>query len=88
MFNEKIFIFFWFWFLLVGALSILSLLYWMFATLLPGQRRTYVSRYLRCTSAISLDYSERREASNVDEFIHRYLRPDGVFLLRLIQVIF
>lgn len=32
--------------------------------------------------------SESRQASNVDEFIRRYLRPDGVFLLRLIQVIF
>ena len=85
MFNEKIFIFFWFWFLLVGVLSILSLLYWVFATILPGQRRNYVSRYLRCTNAISSGYPEHREARIVDEFIRRYLRPDGVFLLRLIQ---
>lgn len=63
MFNEKIFIFFWFWFLLVGALSVLSLLYWLFATVLPGkifkepnihitfhfagQQRGYVSCYVK-----------------------------------------
>lgn len=86
MFNEKIFIYFWFWFLLVGVLSVLSLLYWIFATLLPGQRRNFISRYLRCTNAISSIFPEYKEARMVDDFIRRYLRPDGVFLLRLIQV--
>ncbi|KAI1724202.1 innexin domain-containing protein [Ditylenchus destructor] len=84
MFNEKIFIFFWFWFLLVGALSVLSLIYWLFATLLPGQQRGYIGKYLRCTSAIS-NYPSNREQRLIDDFIRRFLRTDGVFLLRLIQ---
>ena len=72
--------------LLVGVfVDSKSTLFGYLPQFLPGQRRNYVSRYLRCTNAISSGYPEHREARIVDEFIRRYLRPDGVFLLRLIQ---
>jgi len=87
MFNEKIFLFFWFWFMLVGVLSVLSLFYWFLATLLPIQRRAYVSKYLRCAGVIDTrsDYLSTRDHNTIDGFIRRFLRTDGVFLLRLIQ---
>lgn len=101
MFNEKIFgklylknnnqvrnlVFFWFWFIFVGVLSVLSLLYWFFAIVLSGQRKSYVAKYLRCTSAIG-EHPTRHEQDLLNGFVNRFLRSDGVFLLRLIQVEF
>ncbi|KAI6229183.1 Innexin [Aphelenchoides besseyi] len=84
MFNEKIFIFFWFWFIFVGVLSVLSFVYWFFAIVLHSTRRSYVQKYLRCTSAIP-EYPSAREHEIIDNFVGRFLRSDGVFLLRLIQ---
>lgn len=90
-----------FWFIFVGTLSVLSLLYWLFAIVLYGQRKAYVSKYLRCTSAIS-EYPSHHERELVSGFVGRFvriatishnssssfqLRSDGVFLLRLIQVV-
>ena len=84
MFNEKIFVFFWFWFLFVGILSFLSLVYWTFATTIGKWRRDFVAKYLRCTSAIP-ERESPRDLRLVDGFVSDFLRPDGVFLLRLIQ---
>jgi len=84
MFNEKIFIFFWWWLIFVGVLSVLSLLYWTAALLLPGKQKDFVSKYLRCTGEIS-NRPGPREEKLVSDFVGKFLRPDGVFLLRLIQ---
>ena len=84
MFNEKIFVFLWFWFLFVGIMSILSLIYWLLATTLGGGRKEFVTKYLRCTSAVSEEPTPR-EQELIDGFVNNLLRPDGVFLLRLIQ---
>uniref|UniRef100_A0A0N5AIV2 Innexin n=1 Tax=Syphacia muris TaxID=451379 RepID=A0A0N5AIV2_9BILA len=87
MFNEKIFIFLWserWWLIFVGILSILSMLYYLFALLIKSNQRYFVERYLRCTGAIS-SIPGFREDRQLTEFTDRYLRPDGVFLLRLIE---
>jgi hypothetical protein len=84
MFNEKIFIFLWFWFFFVGIMSILSLIYWLLATTVGKWRKDFVTKYLRCTGAISENPSQREEEL-VNGFVTNLLRPDGVFLLRLIQ---
>ncbi|KAK0404378.1 hypothetical protein QR680_017430 [Steinernema hermaphroditum] len=78
MFNEKIFVFFWFWFLLVGVLSVLSFCYWFCALLIQSSQRGFVDKYLRCCD-IKLDHNQ------LYAFANSYLRTDGVFLLRLIQ---
>jgi hypothetical protein len=84
MFNEKIYIFFWFWFAFVGFLSILSFFYWFLATVFKNFQRGFVEKYLRVTGVIS-DYSTVRDQRLLSDFISKFLRPDGVFLLRLIQ---
>lgn len=76
-----------FWFILVGALSVFSLIYWLLCTLLFNQQRGYVLKYLRCTGAIS-EYTTHQEKKLVNNFIQRFLRTDGVFILRLVQVKF
>uniref|UniRef100_F1L806 Innexin n=1 Tax=Ascaris suum TaxID=6253 RepID=F1L806_ASCSU len=85
MFNEKIYIFLWWWFVLVGVLSVLSLLYYLIALTIATCQREFVSRYLRCMGAISEQWNVRDER-HLNDFIKKFLRPDGVFLLRLIQI--
>uniref|UniRef100_A0A0K0FAH2 Innexin n=1 Tax=Strongyloides venezuelensis TaxID=75913 RepID=A0A0K0FAH2_STRVS len=84
MFNEKIFIFMWFWFALVGLITILSLLWWTLATYITTNQRDYIVKYLRCTGAVG-DHISPYEMNIVNGFIRKFLRPDGVFLLRLVQ---
>uniref|UniRef100_A0A914M0L1 Innexin n=1 Tax=Meloidogyne incognita TaxID=6306 RepID=A0A914M0L1_MELIC len=83
MFNEKVFVFFWFWFLFVGVLSLLGLFYWSTATILPGCKRAFITKYLRCMGVIE-QTSNAFEIHLVNNFID-FLRTDGVFLLRMIQ---
>nr|CDP94486.1 BMA-INX-5, isoform b [Brugia malayi] len=85
MFNEKVYIFLWWWFVLVGTLSVLSLLYYVFALMLGSNQRQFVTRYLRCAGAIS-DFRDPKTEKYLHDFVRRFLRPDGIFILRLIEV--
>ncbi|VDN89176.1 unnamed protein product [Brugia pahangi] len=85
MFNEKVYIFLWWWFVLVGTLSVLSLLYYVFALMLGSNQRQFVTRYLRCAGAIS-DFRDAKTEKYLHDFVRRFLRPDGIFILRLIEV--
>lgn len=73
------------WFVLVGILSVLSLLYYFFALMLASNQRQFVIRYLRCAGAVS-DFRDPKTEKYLHDFIKRFLRPDGVFILRLIEV--
>ncbi|OZC10843.1 Innexin [Onchocerca flexuosa] len=72
------------WFILIGILSILSLLYYFFALVLGSNQRQFVIRYLRCAGAIP-DSRDPKTEKYLHDFIKRFLRPDGVFILRLIE---
>ncbi|VDN38009.1 unnamed protein product [Gongylonema pulchrum] len=72
------------WFLLVGILSVLSLVYYFFALMLPSNQRQFVTRYLRCTGAIA-EFRDRNTERYLNDFIKKFLRPDGTFILRLIE---
>ncbi len=48
VFNEKIFIFLWFWFLLVAVLTTINLCYWLVISYGPGFSSSFVERYLVC----------------------------------------
>ncbi|VDK47470.1 unnamed protein product [Anisakis simplex] len=84
MFNEKIYIFLWWWFVLVGILTIISFFYYVIALTVATNQRQFVTRYLRCTGAISKQSNSRND-DHLNSFINKFLRPDGVFLLRLIE---
>ncbi|CAD6190507.1 unnamed protein product [Caenorhabditis auriculariae] len=84
MFTEKIYVFFWFWFLLVGVITTLSLVYWIFALASKSSRRQFVSKYLRCMNLVSL-HPNKEENRYIDSFVNNFVTGDGVFLLRLIQ---
>uniref|UniRef100_A0A914X427 Innexin n=2 Tax=Plectus sambesii TaxID=2011161 RepID=A0A914X427_9BILA len=84
MYNEKIYLFFWWWFMVLGFLSILSLFYWTYETVFAGKQHEFLNKYLRVTGAIP-EHPGPKEKRMMRSFVSQSLRPDGVFLLRLIQ---
>jgi len=81
LFNEKIFLFVWFWLVFIGLLTLFSLLMWIFRFIyLPGQRH-YVKRHLGFVKRLKTDTDRKRKAN---QFVRQYLNQDGVFVLRLL----
>nr|CAD2173141.1 unnamed protein product [Meloidogyne enterolobii]CAD2185803.1 unnamed protein product [Meloidogyne enterolobii] len=79
MFNEKVFLFIWWWLLLIGIATLFSLVYWLTT---PKQSVPFIRQYLRVYHLVKQD--DQNVTVAVDKFVHHYLRSDGVFLLRLI----
>ena len=80
LFNEKIYIFVWFWFALIAFLTACSWLKWVGAAIYrPGQVR-YVKRQLRAMNKI-----DRETDMLASRFVGSYLRHDGVFIIRLVD---
>lgn len=73
--------FLWWWFLIVAILTCLNFLYWLVAVVAPGLQRSFIQRYLRVTDDLSDSPADQRQ---LQRFVHRNLRPDGVLLIRLI----
>uniref|UniRef100_A0A5S6QMQ5 Innexin n=1 Tax=Trichuris muris TaxID=70415 RepID=A0A5S6QMQ5_TRIMR len=82
MFNEKIYLFLWFWMFLVGAATAGNLLYWMFSSMSSGFRESLIQNHLRITTEFDDILSEKRLTQR---FVQHALLPDGVLLLRFIQ---
>ncbi|VDN58039.1 unnamed protein product [Dracunculus medinensis] len=80
MFNEKVYLFLWWWILLVLIATIGSLFYWIIVGLSKAQQRSFISQYLRVYDLLD---DESRGA--VDKFVQRTLRNDGVFILRIVS---
>ncbi len=81
MYNEKIYMFLWFWFVFVAIMSCLGFVQWVIRYLFRGDKITYLFNHLTSLQKIEHDAEETKK---VDRFYGEYLRQDGVFLLRLI----
>ena len=78
LFNEKIFVFLWFWLVLVTAITLVDLLVWVFRSFYwPGQV-VFVRKRLHALDAM------HREPSVMAKFTQSYLRRDGLLIVRLI----
>lgn len=80
LFNEKIFIFLWFWFFLIAALSVYNLLNWCFVVVMKRNRVSFVKKYLKITDQLQNGFDRKL----CHRFADNYLREDGVFVLRVI----
>jgi len=80
LYNERIFMFLWFWMLLVAVCTAVSLVTWVLRLASHGDRITYILNHLKMSQKLD-EYSNKEEARN---FTTNYLQQDGVFLLRLI----
>ncbi|ESO01145.1 hypothetical protein HELRODRAFT_82276 [Helobdella robusta] len=81
-FNEKIYLFLWFWMVLVAAATIISLLRWIWLVGFRHSRIRYVRKHLKVMGKLNRDSDRDRKLSR--KFAQMYLRQDGVFVLKLV----
>lgn len=78
--NEKMFAFLWFWFAVVAAFTFLNLLLWLYRMFARESYVSYIFKYLKRVG----EGSNKNEKARCKEFVERYLRNDGVMLLRVV----
>ncbi|CDW55502.1 Innexin [Trichuris trichiura] len=83
IFNEKIFVFLWFWYVALFLITVLSVAYWGFVILLPWPAIWFISRHLELSE---MPFEPHESKKDVERFVCSYLKPDGVFVLRLITL--
>nr|QQY02472.1 innexin 14 [Cryptocotyle lingua] len=96
MFNEKIYIFLYFWISIVMVFTLLSIPAWFIRLGTQRWRTAIVYKYLRIHPPHHLRQEEESNASishksedpilksNVDKFVSKFLRLDGVFLIHIL----
>uniref|UniRef100_A0A1I8IDP9 Innexin n=1 Tax=Macrostomum lignano TaxID=282301 RepID=A0A1I8IDP9_9PLAT len=80
MLNEKIYIFLWFWMAIGLLITALSVPAWLLRVASCRGRSRYVRRHLQ------LRQEGLADKRLVGEFVDRFLRHDGVFLLKMMQM--
>ncbi|KAK2154474.1 hypothetical protein LSH36_268g02028 [Paralvinella palmiformis] len=80
LFNEKIFIFIWFWLFLVSLTTVVSFVTWTIKISLWPAQVHWVKRHLK---PFNNDVKFQKEV--VKRFTENYLKRDGMFMLRLIS---
>ncbi|OWF53666.1 Innexin unc-9 [Mizuhopecten yessoensis] len=80
LFNEKIYIFMWFWLVFVAIVTCYSFANWIWHMMFPTTRIQYVRKFLKLMDRLGTG-PDRKLAGR---FVLEYLRHDGVFTLRLI----
>ncbi|KAL8576636.1 hypothetical protein ACOMHN_025111 [Nucella lapillus] len=80
LFNEQIFSFLWFWFILVAVLTLSSLLLWLLRALFRNTRATYVRKFLKAQGELTTEEDKQL----AERFADHYLRDDGIFVLRVV----
>ncbi|XP_050418116.1 innexin unc-9 [Patella vulgata] len=80
LFNEKIFIFIWFWLFFIAVLTSMNYFAWLYHILIKQNRSKYAKKYLKLNDEIrtSADLKLCRK------FADEYLRDDGVFVLKIV----
>lgn len=81
LFNEKIYLFIWFWLVFVTIFTLLSILLWLW-DFIGHTRIQFIKRYIKMVP--HYPYDRKTDRKSVQAFATHYLRQDGVFILRLI----
>ncbi|XP_061165160.1 innexin unc-9-like isoform X2 [Saccostrea echinata] len=80
LFNEKIFIFIWFWLVFVAVLSSANFLIWCYTMIFRQHRVRYLKKFLRINDCYKSELDKKMSV----KFAEQYLRQDGIFVLRLV----
>lgn len=83
LFNEKIYLYLWWWFLLVAVMTFIGLVLHALRTLRPSDKENYITKHL-CIGLDDFDPDSKRNIACMHHFIYHYLRYDGVLLMRLV----
>ncbi|XP_029657680.1 innexin unc-7-like [Octopus sinensis] len=78
LFSEKIFIIIWYMLLIVGVATLISYVKWLLYFSIPRLRDDYVSQYIQDIAPTEND--------QFTKFINKYLKNDGFFICRLIDL--
>ena len=88
LFNEKIYLFLWFWMVFVATMACLSLLTWTLRSLFYSDRMRYVKKHIALMQEENrdgdLDIKSEDGKRHFRSFMQEYLQQDGVFVLRLV----
>ncbi|VDK69072.1 unnamed protein product [Litomosoides sigmodontis] len=83
IFNEKIFIFLWFWYLALIMFTTGSLMFWITVCIVPYHNRNFIIRHLEMSE---LPFDAQESDEDVERFINMYLKNDGMFVIRMITL--
>jgi innexin len=82
IYNEKLFIFIWFWLLVIMIISFFSLIMWVF-TLSRTARCSFIERFI-CIHSLTKCWNGKIDEKDLEKFVFSYLNQDYFFLLRII----
>lgn len=83
VFVEKVFILLWAWYVVLSAVTAISLINWMYLLCGECSKEHFLLNHLEM-SETPFDRQDHENKENVDRFVHKYLGTDGVFVLRMI----
>ena len=90
LFNEKIFIFLWFWLCLVSIFNVFDTISWCYSLIINNHERyAYVKQRLYASNAYTKGtqffLQDAEDKRLFKKFVNNYLQEDGVLALRLLS---
>ena len=82
LFNEKIYIFVWFWLVFVALATLVGLITWVGRLLFRMDQARFIKNHLKALEKLS----GKEDSRLVKKFVNNYLRQDGVLILRIISI--
>ena len=82
LFNEKIYIFIWFWMVFVALMTALNFITWLCRFLIQRNKISYVRHHLG--SVVKNLPKDNTGVKDVKDFVLKYLKHDGILVLRLL----
>uniref|UniRef100_A0A1I7SYM8 Innexin n=1 Tax=Caenorhabditis tropicalis TaxID=1561998 RepID=A0A1I7SYM8_9PELO len=86
IFNEKIFVLLWFWYLILLFASTVSFIQWFVVLVFPCFSKWFIKQHLALSTLQNFRHqNSRRKDADVAKFVTQYLHKDGVFVLRMVS---
>ncbi|XP_060566799.1 innexin unc-9-like isoform X1 [Ruditapes philippinarum] len=86
LFNEKVFIFLWFWLFFIAVLSCVNLFKWFLLLVMRKNNYMFVRKYLKVSKTGEEKTMTVYEKKLCHRFAEFYLRDDGCFVLRILSL--
>uniref|UniRef100_A0AC35GD58 Innexin n=1 Tax=Panagrolaimus sp. PS1159 TaxID=55785 RepID=A0AC35GD58_9BILA len=83
IFNEKIFILLWFWYIILAIATVVSFLYWCLMIAFSEFGKMFIKSNLELSD---LEWNGKKKRKEIKTFVDDYLKQDGVFVLRMVSM--